>query len=91
MAAPTAAQKSNFITGIRQCAGQTLYQIESVYAALNAQYVAGDLGNVLVDGDFVGDNAGISQADLVAAISSLDAIKTLLGQGHATNLYKVLP
>lgn len=58
--------------------------------ALGQQYVSLDYGNTLTDEDFVGANADIVKADLVAAVASVQAIGEVTSQGHSTNLYKLI-
>lgn len=52
----------------------------------SAEYVALDLGNVIQSSDVPG---GTTKAEIIAALTSVQAITDLLAQGHATNLYKV--
>lgn len=79
---------SDFVTRYRQ--GVTrLLQASDELQALDREYVALDLGNSLMDGDFDGANVGITKAQLVAAVGSVEAIDALLATGHATNLYRV--
>lgn len=55
--------------------------------ALKQQYTALDYGNTLTDEDLAGANSDLTLPDIPAAVSSVDAIATLVGQGHNTNLY----
>lgn len=58
--------------------------------ALGEQYIALDYGNALTDDDFLGANADITKADLVAAVASVQAIGDFTRSGHATNLYRLV-
>jgi hypothetical protein len=82
----TTEQKSNLITEGRQLAVALRSQMNAL-RDFNDRYVAG--GYSLVDGDFVGENAGITAADFTTYISSLQAILTEFADGHDTNVEKV--
>ncbi len=77
-------QKEQIIAETRKAA-QMLLQCE----VMGEQYTAGDLGNVLVDGDFSGVNAGITKAEFVAFYGTpLTDVLALLGKaGMKTALY----
>lgn len=57
---------------------------------LRIQYDALAYSGALLDGAFTGENNHLDNTVVGNAFTSLDAIKTLMGQGHATNLYKVV-
>lgn len=80
--------KERFIDDWRAGVSRLLNDLEEL-RALGSEYAALDLGNELVDGDFQGANEGITKAHFVASVSSVEAFQTLLGQGHATNFYRV--
>lgn len=61
----TTQQKEVFIEAGRDLAAAILKA-----EVLNNEYVATDAGNVLVDGDFIGTNAGIVKNDFVALFGS---------------------
>ncbi len=80
------AQKLAFIERSRDVAKALLD-----FKELQRQYVAQDLGNTLVDGDFTLENDGIVLADLVALYSTpWTSVSTLLSTGGIeTVLYKI--
>lgn len=86
--ARTLAQKEDFIARQRAVIKSITDSFQGAIA-LGREYAALDLGSELTDDDFVGVNAGITKADFLAAIASLQAIDQFAAQGHATNLYKV--
>lgn len=43
----------------------------------------------ITDADLSGANLQVSAADLAGALTTLDALKALMDQGHGTNLYKL--
>jgi hypothetical protein len=80
--------KEKFIADTRGQVGVLLQAMQTLNG-LRQEYDALNLGSILVDADFVGDNAGITAAQLVAAYSSVAAIQSLLASGHNTNLNTV--
>lgn len=83
------SEKFNTITRIRQAATDLVSAIERLQA-LKQDWTYMDLGNVLTETDFVEQHAGLTVSDIVAVGgTTLEAIETLLGQGHGTNLYKI--
>lgn len=86
MANPT---HSDHITKVRQAATKIIDAVDDL-TALKAEYDALDLGSALTVNDFEGSNAHLNVAAIAAVEgTTLSAIKTLMAQGHATNLYKV--
>lgn len=82
----TTAQKETFIARARALAAMLLEA-----EALNDEYVAVDAGNVLIDDDFSGRNAGIEKNTFVnifggnimtplLAIVNTEGVKTILHQ-----------
>jgi hypothetical protein len=90
----TTKDKVNFINDVRGSATEILNGINGLIAEL-AMYQALDMGGSLTDdklqdSDFVNDNAGLTAADISNIFgTTLPALKTLLNQGHATNLYRI--
>ena len=83
------SEKFNTITRIRQAATDLVSAIERLQA-LKQDWIYMDLGNVLTETDFVEQHAGLTVSDIVAVGgTTLEAIETLLGQGHGINLYKI--
>jgi len=83
------SERFNTITQIRQAATDLVTAIERLQA-LKQDWIYMDLGNVLTETDFVEQHAGLTVSDIVAVGgTTLEAIETLLGQGHGTNLYKI--
>jgi hypothetical protein len=68
-----------------------LLDLLAAFAAQDEEYVALDYGNTLdQEDDFIGENAEIQKADLVAAVTSVNAIRAFVTSNfHHTNLYKV--
>jgi hypothetical protein len=83
------AVESDWITRWRQATTAWLQALNTLQA-LGEQYQALDYGNALSEEDFVGANADIVQADLVAAVGSVQTLTTTFEQGHNTNLYKMI-
>jgi len=86
--AQNADAKSNFISKVRTWAGDYV-ALDDRGNALKAEYDSLDLGNVLVDGDFIGSNSGYTKAQLVSAISSMGTLHTSYASGHNTNFQKL--
>ena len=84
----TTAQKSDHITRVRS-AVDTWLAAQAALTELKREWDALDLGSDMVEADFVGENIGLLPADIAAVYTSLAAELTLMGQGHATNLFKV--
>ncbi len=83
------SERFNTITQIRQAATDLVTAIERLQA-LKQDWIYMDLGNVLTEADFVEQHAGLTVSDIVAVGgTTLQALETLLGQGHGTNLYKI--
>lgn len=82
------AVDSDWISRYRQQVTTWLNALEDLLALKN-QYTALDYGNTLTEEDLAGANSDLVLADLPAAVSSIDTIATLVGQGHNTNLYKL--
>jgi hypothetical protein len=86
--AQTATAKANFISKYR-AVSEALLSALAQEKALREQYDALDLGTVLVDGDFTGENTGISKAQFTTAVASFETIQAAATSGHRTNLYKL--
>lgn len=83
------SERFNTITQIRQAATDLVTAIERLQA-LKQDWIYMDLGNVLTEADFIEQHSGLAVADIVAVGgTTLQALETLLGQGHGTNLYKI--
>lgn len=82
------SRSANFITEARQ-ATKAIWDNLNKLKALQTEWNALDYGNTLEDGS--GENAGILADDVGAVVfATSDAFTTLLGQGHATNMGKLL-
>lgn len=86
--AQTTTQKANFISKYRNAVDSLTAALE-LERTLRRQYDALDLGNALVDGDFTGENLGITKAQFVTAVSAADTVQTAYGSSVRTSLYKV--
>lgn len=83
------SRKSDFISEYRQLTAQLL-EVQGELEQRRLEWDSLDYGNTMTQDDFIGDNASILKADLVASVSSVGAVTTLLSQGHRTNLYKII-
>ncbi len=89
----TATEKTSFINRVRSSSLKICQAWEEMQAELD-QWTALDMGGAesedkLQDSDFIGDNAGLDVADISAVVgTSLTALTTMMGQGHATNYYR---
>lgn len=83
------ANDSDWITKYRQATTAWLNALDMLLA-LKGQYTALDYGNSLTEGDFAGANEDILKADIVAGVSSIEAINVTFLSGHNTNLYKLI-
>lgn len=83
-------RKSDWISLYRMNSTKLL-DVLAAFAALDEEYTALDYGNALNQGnDFIGENAGIQKADLIAAVGSVSAIRAFVTSNfHHTNLHKV--
>lgn len=86
--AQTGSQKANHISKYRNVVDSLIAALEAE-KTLRRQYDALDLGNVLVDGDFTGENLGITKAQFVTAVAAADTVQTAYGSSVRTSLYKV--
>jgi len=78
-----------YVTSVRQHIGNLLNEVVALNG-LRQQYTWEDLGNTLESSIFTTDlHKDITLAQFVSAITSFDAVITLLGQGHGTNLVKM--
>ena len=84
----TQRQISDHITMVRQNVRKILDGVEEL-DNLRAAWDALDLGNVLTDEHFLGENEGLTTAQIASVYTTHAAIKGLFAKGHATNLYKV--
>lgn len=80
----SAADKSNFISRVRAHAVKR-GELDDEGQAILSTYNSLDIGNKLADGDFVGDNASHTKAELVAVITSIAADHSTMAAGHGTN------
>lgn len=84
----TSSQKSDHVSEVRQTVTKLL-EAQNQLAALRREWDALGLSSELVEEDMVGENAGLTPADIAAVYTTLGEIETLMAAGHATNLYKV--
>lgn len=86
--AQTTSQKAGFITNYRLAIDRINFAMEAE-KTLRSQYNALGLSSALVDGDFTGDNQGITAAQFTAAIGSMDTMQTAYGATVRQNLYRI--
>jgi len=82
------SQNSQFVEDYRQAVSGLLDSLAEI-RKLQKQYTALDLGTTLTDADCQAPEWTVTKDQLVAAVSSCDAVETLLSAGHFTNLYRV--
>lgn len=82
------SREQDFITLARQYNRQVWDGINAL-AALQREWNALDYGNTLDNGE--GENLGVTKAMVGAVVfDTADAMVTLLGTGHATNMARLL-
>jgi hypothetical protein len=86
--AQTTGQKTGFISNYRAVIDRLNAAMEQE-KTLRSQYTALSLSSAIVDGDFTGDNVGITAAQLTAAVSSMDTMQTAYGATVRQNLYRI--
>lgn len=78
----------DYITLVRQ-QNKAVWDGINALVALQREWSALDYGNTLEDGS--GDNTGVTAAEVGSVVfDTANAMATLLGQGHATNMAKLL-
>ena len=83
-----ASRQSDYIGEVRKEA-RKLWDAINALKALQLEYNALDYGNTLPDGE--GDNEGYTKAEVGSVVfDTTEAILTLFGQGHSTNVAKLL-
>lgn len=89
--------KDRYISEYRAEAARFMDSMEALHG-LDQQYDAldygGSGGTSLVDGDFVGANAGITKAEFVAAVGAIRALRNSAASNNnfetkRTDLYKI--
>lgn len=78
---------SNHVSRVRQTAAQLIDGVDKLQA-LKREWDALGYSAAIIESGIIGDNAGVTGADIAAVYVTLDALNTLLAQGHATNLYR---
>lgn len=82
------AREQDFISEAKQ-ANRAIWDGINALVALQREYNALDYGNTLDDG--VGDNTGITKAEVGAVVfDTANAFVAVLGAGHATNMANLL-
>lgn len=82
------AREADFITEAR-AANKAIWDGINTLIALQREWNALDYGTILTDGS--GANEGVTKTEVGAVVfDSANAFVTLLGQGHATNMAKLL-
>ena len=82
------ARQSDYITEARQHA-RKLWDAVYDLQALQAEWNSRDYGNTLADG--TGENDGYTAGEVGAVVfATTDAIVTLFGTGHGTNVASLL-
>lgn len=81
-------REQDFITLARQH-NKAIWDGINALIALQREWNALDYGNTLADGE--GANAGVTAAEVGGVVfDTANAMATLLSQGHATNMAKLL-
>lgn len=82
------SRETNYYNNVR-AANRQVWDGINALVALQREYNAMDYGTTLSPGD--GPNDGITKTELGAVVfDTANAFQTLLGQGHATNMAKLL-
>lgn len=82
------SREQEYITNVRAYA-RMIWDAYHALQAAQSEWVALDYTNTLDDG--TGANAEITKAQVSSVVNTtVDAIETLFGQGHATNIAKLL-
>jgi type 1 fimbria pilin len=82
-----ADKKQDYITNVRIQATKFVDAYNELQKA-QLEWNALDYSNTLPNGE--GQNLGITKSEVGAVVfDTTDAIETLLGQGHATNLFRI--
>jgi hypothetical protein len=84
----TEMQKSNHITSVRNSV-DTWLSAQNALLALRREWDALGLSAALTPADFVGENAGLTPAEISAVYTTLDAEMSMMAAGHSTNLHQV--
>ena len=86
--ASTSKQRSDYISQVRGKAKAFVQAVDDL-RALSHQHTATDIANDLTEADFTGENEAFTKADILAVLTTLGNIETMMAAGNATNLYKV--
>ena len=88
--AASEAQKQQYINAARTAATE-LWRAQTTLQQLQDEWNALDYGNTLVAGDFTGDNAGLTAANIGAVVfDTSNAVQTqVFATGHATNVARI--
>lgn len=82
------SRESDYISNAREAARQ-LWDAVNTLVAMQRQWNALDYGNTLPAGE--GENAGLTDTEVGAVVfDTANAIVAVFGQGHATNIAKLL-
>ena len=82
------SRQQDYITEVR-AANKAIWDGINVLVALQREWGGLDYGTTLQDGE--GANAGYTAAEVGAVVfDTANAMVTLLGQGHSTNMSKLL-
>ena len=85
--ANTTQDRSTFIDKVRNVATSLSLAVDEDGSALRKDWDAG-YSSWITEADFAGIE-GITKADITAMFVTLDALNTLFGLGHRTNILKV--
>lgn len=84
----SASREQDFYTLVRQH-NKAIWDGIKALKALQAEWNALDYGTTLDNGE--GENTGLTKTELGSVVfDTTNAMETLLGQGHATNMAKLL-
>ena len=83
------AQKQAFINAARQAATE-YWNAQETLIALQAEWNALDYANALVNGDFTGDNEGLTAANIGSVVfDTANAMQVVFNAGNATNIARI--
>lgn len=87
------AKKTSFIGRYVSSVNRILVDLKEL-RDLRLEWDSENYSGILVDADFIGNNAHLTAANLASAVTSVQAITDLLaatGNAHNTNLFKLVP
>jgi len=82
------SQASDLITNVRQSASSLIGALNQFRAA-QAEYVGFDAINTLTDEQFIGQNQGLTAADLHTAVATINTVLDGLNAKTIGDVYKI--